>query len=248
MVEQATFNREVPGSSPGGPTIAPEEREAPGVRRPPVVLWGIGLIACATALILLVGLVIARRPFQFDPDILLSLRTAGDLARPIGPDWLHRAMIDITALGGGTVLTLVVVAVVVLMIARKLWWRAALVAVATLSGSQLVAVLKDYVGRPRPELVDHLVQASGLSFPSGHAANSAIVYLTIALLASQVARGRAVRTTLIVLAALLVTAIGASRVYLGVHWPSDVLAGWSFGSLWALGWWWIGARIRPGVR
>lgn len=234
--------------SPGGPTIAPEEREAPGVRRPPAILWGLALVGGATALVLLIGLLVARGPFAFDPAILKALRTPGDLAQPIGPAWLHDTMVDITALGGGTVLTLVVIAVVALMIARRLWWTATLVAVATLTGSQLVAVLKEHVGRPRPALVDHLVQASGLSFPSGHAANSAIVYLTVALLASQVAHGRAVRTTLIVLAALLVIAIGASRVYLGVHWPSDVLAGWSFGSLWALGWWWIGARIRPGVR
>ena len=82
------------------------------------------------------------------------------------------------------------------------------------------------------------------SFPSGHAANSAIVYLTIAGLLSQVVRGRPTRNYVIAAAVLLVGAIGTSRVYLGVHWPSDVLAGWSFGTLWALGWWLAGAKAR----
>jgi undecaprenyl-diphosphatase len=83
-----------------------------------------------------------------------------------------------------------------------------------------------------------------MSFPSGHSANSAIVYLTLATLLTQAIRGAALRRYVVGAAIALVFAIGVSRVYLGVHWPSDVLAGWSFGALWALGWWAIGARIR----
>src|SRR3546814_7587701 len=91
---------------------------------------------------------------------------------------------------------------------------------------------------------DLLVEVSSMSFPSGHSANSAIVYLTIATLLAQVVDTRGARNFILVAAGLLVAAIGCSRVYLGVHWPTDVLAGWSFGTFWALGWWALGAWIR----
>ena len=86
-----------------------------------------------------------------------------------------------------------------------------------------------------------------MSFPSGHSANSAIVYLTLAGLASQVTVSNAARRYILVMAIFMVGAIGCSRVYLGVHWPSDVLAGWSFGTLWALGWWLATARARVAI-
>ena len=127
------------------------------------------------------------------------------------------------------------------------WASALLTAAATLSAGLMVTLLKAEVGRPRPTIVPHLVDASGLSFPSGHSAGSAAVYLTVAALATQVVEGEAVRRYLIAVAVLLVGAIGVSRVYLGVHWPSDVMAGWSFGTLWALGWWTLGARFRERV-
>ncbi len=168
----------------------------------------------------------------------------GDLARPIGPVWLHEAMIDLTALGGATVLTTATIAAVGLLLVRRLWLTALLVSAATISGSPLAAQAKHWVGRPRPELVDHLVQVHGLSFPSGHATNSAIAYLTLAGLVAQVERGQAVRSYTFALAVLLVGIIGISRVYLGVHWPSDVLAGWCAGTGWAALWWWIGAAAR----
>ncbi len=244
LVEQATFNREVPGSSPGGPTIAPEEATRPGVRRPPHLLWAAGVAALAIALILLGGMMTSRWPFAFDRAILLALRDTVDPSRPIGPGWLRPTLVDITTLGGVTVLTMAVVATAVVMIAQRLWWTAALVVAATVSGSLAVAQLKQLVGRPRPALVDHLVTVGDLSFPSGHAANSAIVYLTLAALTTQVEHGWVARNAVIALAVMLVGMIGISRVYLGVHWPSDVLAGWSFGTLWALGWWLVGARLR----
>lgn len=244
MVEQATFNREVPGSSPGGPTTAPlprhEEAVPAGVRRPPRLLWAAGVGAVAIALMLLVGFLIDVRPFGFDRTLIVALHGAG-------PGWLRKAMIDVTALGGGTVLTLVVVAVAGLLLLRRLWVTALLVIVATWSGSLAVEALKSEFGRARPDIVDHIVEVTGHSFPSGHAANSAIVYLTVAGLLTQIVRGRATRNYIIALAVLLVGAIGVSRVYLGVHWPSDVAAGWSFGTLWALGWWLAGARAREAL-
>lgn len=230
------------------PTLSPEESIARGVKRPPVLLWAAVCGAVAIALLLIVGAIIdSRGGFAFDPRITLALRVPGDTAQPVGPHWFHDAMVDITATGGATVLTLVVIGTVALLASRRLWLTAALTAAATISGSWAVTQMKVHVGRPRPEIVDHLVQVTGNSFPSGHAANSAIVYLTIAAIGSQVTKGAATRNVLLAGAILLVGAIGFSRVYLGVHWPSDVLAGWSFGTLWAAMWWLLGARLRRRV-
>ncbi|UVO50520.1 phosphatase PAP2 family protein [Sphingomonas sp. SUN019] len=214
-----------------------EEATPAGVARPPHLLWAAGIGAVAIALMLLLGFVIDRWPFAFDQRIIIGVHGAG-------PPWVRKSMIDITALGGGTVLTMVTVATAALLLLRRLWITALLMVIATISGSTIVQALKVEFARARPDIVDHIVVASGNSFPSGHAANSAIVYLTIAGLLSQVVRGRSTRNFVIAVAVLLVGAIGMSRVYLGVHWPSDVLAGWSFGTLWALAWWWAAAKTR----
>lgn len=229
---------------PAAPVLPPEEHDAPGVRRPSRLLWAAAVLAGLIALALAGSMLTDAAPYGWDRAILLSLRVPGDTAQPIGPGWLHHAMVAITALGDGTILTMVVVGVSGLLLVRRLALTAGLVLVATASGALIAAQAKFWFGRPRPELVAHLVDASGLSFPSGHATNSAIVYLTLAGLVSQVEHGRAVRRYLLALAIFLVGAIGTSRVYLGVHWPSDVLAGWSLGTLWALGWWGIAAWIR----
>ncbi len=156
-------------------------------------------------------------------------------------------MVDVTALGGGTVLTTLVVLTLGLLALRRLWLTAGLVLAATWAGSVLAAQAKLLFARPRPALVDHLVEVRGLSFPSGHATNSAIIYLTLALLISQIVTGRRTRGYIIAVAVLLTGAVGISRVYLGVHWPSDVLAGWSIGSCWALAWWFFGAWLRTRI-
>lgn len=222
------------------PLLDHEEPVPPGVAHPSHLMRGAALIASAVIVALVAGAVIARHPFGFDRAIILALHEAG-------PVWLRHVMIDITALGGVTVLPLVVAATTGLLLVRRLWITAALVVLSTTLGSIAVTIIKNIFGRARPEIVDHVVAASGYSFPSGHAANSAIVYLTIAGLVTQVTRGHATRRYIAVVAGGLVIAIGVSRVYLGVHWPSDVLAGWSFGTLWALGCWSIGARARASL-
>lgn len=210
----------------------------------PRTAWVAMAAAGFVALLLLGFAILDQETFRWDRAIILGLRVPGDTKQPIGPEWLHFAMIDITALGSGTVLTLAVVIAIGLLLVRRLWLTAALVLAATVSGSVLAAQAKFFFHRTRPELVDHLVPVTGLSFPSGHATNSAIVYLTLAGLIAQVERGHAVRTFTMVVAGLLVGAIGFSRVYLGVHWPSDVLAGWCAGTGWAALWWWLGAQAR----
>jgi membrane-associated phospholipid phosphatase len=214
------------------------------IRRPPPLLTGIAIAAAAVLLVLLAGVLVARWPFAFDQALIAALRSPTDPNVPVGGPRLLAFMRDVTTLGDGNVLTLVVVLVVGLLLVQRKWTSAALVAAATLSGSTAVSIAKQYVGRARPDIVPHLVDVRSLSFPSGHAANSAIIYLTLAALASQMVRQRRVRTYVLMCALLLVGLIGFSRVYLGVHWPSDVLAGWCFGALWSWSLWWAGAETR----
>lgn len=212
--------------------------EATKKRLPPVLL-GAGVAAAAVALLLAAAwLAEGRWPFGWDRDIMLGLRRWG------GPPWLREAARDVTALGSGTVLTTIVVAVAGLLLVQRHRLTALSLAAAAWSGSVAVSLLKAQVGRPRPAIVEHWAIVDNASFPSGHAASSAVIYLTLAALAAQVTQARAVRGYLIAAAILLVGAIGISRVYLGVHWPSDVLAGWSFGTLWAIGWWRATAAAR----
>lgn len=169
----------------------------------------------------------------FDTWLMLALRTPGDTARPVGPGWLQLAMLDFTSLGGGAVLTLVtVVAIVYLLVARQAA-TAAFVAAAVIGGSLLNVFLKSGFHRARPDLVAHLVQVQSPSFPSGHAMNSAIVYLTLGSLLARAVPQRRLKAFVLGIGIGLTLLVGSSRVYLGVHWPTDVLAGWAVGAAWA---------------
>ncbi len=210
-------------------------------RRLPPSLTGATIVAAAIGALLLLGLAIERWPLAFDRRIIIGLRAWH------APAWLPSAARDITALGGGTVLTIIVLGTAGLLLIQRLWLTAIFTIAAASTGGWAVSLAKAHIARPRPDLVPHLVEATHMSFPSGHATDSAVVYLTVAALASQVTRDRATRLYLILVAILLVGAIGCSRVYLGVHWPSDVLAGWSFGTLWALGWWTATERARASI-
>lgn len=211
---------------------------------PALALIPVGIGAGAVALLMLFATLIDRWPFAWDRAIMLGLRTPSDPGTPLGPGWLFPFMRDVTALGGGRLLTFIVLAVAGLLLVRRLYLAALLTVLASWSGGQVVALVKQHFGRARPDIVPRLIEVGELSFPSGHAASSAVVYLTLAALAMQAVRERRVRTYIVACAVLLVGLIGISRVYLGVHWPSDVLAGWSFGTFWALGWWRLGAAIR----
>ncbi len=218
---------------------------APSRRPPWLLVIGAGVVAALWLLVRLAFDVRAGEAIGFDRTIMLAMRVPGQAAVPAGPAWLPGTMRDMTALGGGPVLTIVVTLVSAFLILKRQWRAASLVVVAVVSGSLAIAGLKWFFARARPDLVDHLVTVTSKSFPSGHAGNSAIVYLTLAGLVFPVIREARVRVFVLAAALLLVATIGVSRVYLGVHWPSDVLAGWLFGALWALGWWWIEARALP---
>ena len=153
---------------------------------------------------------------------------------PIGPRWLLSAALDITALGSATVIGLTVVAVTGFLVLQGMWRTGLFVALA--SGGALVVntALKQFVQRPRPEVVPHLREVMTMSFPSGHALTSAVVYLTLGALSMRIAERRLTKFYCMAMAMLITALVGASRVYLGVHYPTDVIAGWLIGLSWAL--------------
>lgn len=180
----------------------------------------------------------------FDRAILLALRNPENPADPIGPPWFADVARDITALGGHAILTLVTLAVVgFLVMGRKR--SAALLVVASIGGGMLLStLLKLGFERARPDVVPHAVKVYTASFPSGHAMLSAITYLTLGALLARVQQRRRVKAFLLGLAVVLTLAVGTSRVYLGVHWPSDVLAGWCVGAAWAALCWFVALQLQ----
>ena len=182
--------------------------------------------------------------YSFDEKLLVALRNPADLADPIGPAWLENVMRDITSLGSFTFVVITTLAVIGYLAIDGKRAAALFVLVATAGGIVLSELLKALFARPRPDLVAHLVDVQSMSFPSGHAMLSAVTFLTLgALLAREQGRGP-LKIYLISIAILLTLAVGASRVYLGVHWPTDVLAGWCAGASWAMGCWLVARWLQ----
>jgi undecaprenyl-diphosphatase len=173
----------------------------------------------------------------FDERILFALRSASDLSDPRGPGWLEELMRDITGLGGIGILSFITLAVAGFLALDRKTHAALFVVVAVSSGMLLSTALKMGFDRPRPDLVPHGALVYTASFPSGHATVSAVAYLTLGALLARVQARRVLKLYVLGLAILLTVAVGASRVYLGVHWPTDVLAGWAIGAAWALCCW-----------
>ncbi|MDK4719667.1 phosphatase PAP2 family protein [Rhizobium sp. CNPSo 3968] len=196
--------------------------------------------------IYLTGEVLEGSTRGFDEAILLALRQPASLSVPLGPGWLTHAVRDITSLGGTTVLALMTALVTIYLLLDRQRAIAIFILVSVLGGWALSTALKIGVARPRPDIVPHLVEVQDLSFPSGHAMVSAVTYLTLAALISSTRTYRSTRVFTVAAGILLTLMIGASRVYLGVHYPTDVLGGWCAGATWALGCWIIARRyISP---
>jgi undecaprenyl-diphosphatase len=179
----------------------------------------------------------------FDRHLLLLLRAPGDPSDPIGPRAFEEAMRDVTALGGFTVLTLVTVVATLAFLLHRKWSHAAVMAGTALAAQTCSSLLKNLYDRPRPDLAPHAVYVYSSSFPSGHSMLSAAIYLTLAALVANLEVKRRSKALVFGLAILLMAAIGFSRVYMGVHWPSDVLAGWCAGAAWALAAWVLLIRL-----
>ncbi|HZF08310.1 MAG TPA: phosphatase PAP2 family protein [Thermoanaerobaculia bacterium] len=171
---------------------------------------------------------------RFDQRVLLALRNPTDRALPWGPLWLQETERDFTALGGVSVLSFLTLTVAGFLLLGGKRRAAGLVVVAVFGGLVLATLLKHGFNRPRPELVPHGSYVYTTSFPSGHAMLSAATYLTLGALLARLQPQRALKAYLLCVAILLTFLVGVSRVYLGVHWPSDVLAGWTAGGAWAI--------------
>ncbi len=202
------------------------------------------LASAAAAFVRLADEVVEGETGVFDERLLLALRVPGDPAQPIGPKWLEIAFRDLTSLGGTTVLTVITVVVVGYLLVERNRATALLVAVSVGVGALASTLMKDLFARPRPDLVAHLVDVGTPSFPSGHAMLSAVTYLTLGSLLASVHPERAARLYFFIVAVLLTLLIGISRVYLGVHYPTDVLAGWSAGAAWAMLCWLAARYLR----
>jgi undecaprenyl-diphosphatase len=198
-------------------------------------------------------LVLEGKTHDFDHSILLMLRNPSDLSDPIGPKWVEELFRDITALGGPGVLSLVTVAVAGFLAMERRFGAVTLLLVAVVGGAFLVSLLKLGFDRPRPDFMFHGVYAYLSSFPSGHTKLSAVTYLTLGGLLARMSTRSGLKVYVFLLAIFLTFLVGISRVYLGVHWPTDVLAGWTIGGAWALlcwlfaGWLQLRAGSEPNV-
>jgi undecaprenyl-diphosphatase len=237
------------------------DRERDAARPPPAPApswWRAHLLAVAVAggacvafaaVALEVG---EEETLAFDRAVLLSLRAPGDSADPIGPGWVEEVGRDLTALG-----SLALLAVFTAAAGCHLWLagkrRAALLLVgAVVSGELVSTALKVAFHRPRPDVVAHHVLVYTSSFPSGHSMMSAVAFLTAGAMLARSEPRRRVKASIMAWAIALTFLTGASRVYLGVHWPTDVLAGWLAGAGWAAICWSVAGaierrgRARPG--
>lgn len=174
---------------------------------------------------------------HFDHAILMALRQPGDPSLPIGPKWLRIAAGDTTALGSVTILTLIVLGVAGLFLVLRRRREAVWLILSAAGGTAISQILKQIFQRERPPMFMHAVEVMNPSFPSGHAMLSAVIYLTLGALIARFAKTRRVKVYAMGWAVLFTVLVGCSRVYLGVHWPTDVLAGWCLGSLWAIALW-----------
>jgi undecaprenyl-diphosphatase len=185
-----------------------------------------------------------RTVSALDRDLILWFRNPANLSDPIGPVWLEEAARDITAMGSFAVLGILLFVVTSFLFLTGKRDAAWVMLVAVVGGVALNSLLKLGFDRPRPDLVAPTARIFTPSFPSGHAALSAITYLTVAALLSRTTESRRLRLYVMGLAIALTFMIGVSRIYLGVHYPTDVLAGWCIGAAWALICWVAMTRLQ----
>lgn len=200
-----------------------------------LALWGFAIIAWKVE---------KGATETFDEWAIQALRQPDRPSQPIGPAWLPEVGRDLTALGGVAVLSLLTLAVAGFLWMRGMYGAMFLVLTATLGGLVASSLLKHLFDRARPDLVPHLSHVYTSSFPSGHSMLSAVVYLTLGTLLGRFVRERSLQAYFLITALLLTFFVGISRVYMGVHYPTDVLAGWVAGLAWALMCWLVARRLQ----
>lgn len=198
-----------------------------------IIVTAVGLLAFGV----IAGEVLDGDTGAFDRRLLLALRVPGNPTDPIGPTWFEETMRDITALGSTGVLGIMVLVVFGFLWMAERRHAAWLVLGAVVSGLAMSQLAKLGFSRPRPDLVPHGTVVHTASFPSGHATMSALIYLTLGALLARTQARRRIKVYVLTVAVLLALLVGISRIYLGVHWPTDVLAGWALGAAWATGSW-----------
>jgi undecaprenyl-diphosphatase len=214
------------------------------------LLTGLGACILLFLFLAIAGEVMEGETLAFDRKIVLAFRKADDPSRPIGPAWVTGVLLDLSALGGTAVLGLVVLALVGFLVLQSRHFTALFILVTAASGEAVGYALKSVFSRPRPTVVSHLREVFSSSFPSGHAMQSAIIYLTLGAMLMRIAEGRLTKIYCLTMAMLLTFLVGLSRVWLGVHYPTDVLAGWTVGLFWA-SLCWLAAQhyeVRAGIR
>jgi len=199
--------------------------------------WLLGGIFLAAAFLLAFGHiaedVLEGDSTRVDQAVLLALRNPADPADPLGPAWLEEAARDVTALGSYAVLGIVFFAVIAYLLLMRRRAAALWVAASVGGGVLLSNVLKHSFDRPRPDFVAHTARVFTSSFPSGHAMLSAVTFLTLGALLAGLYNSWRLKIFFIGIAIFLTVMVGVTRVYLGVHYPTDVLAGWCVGAGWA---------------
>jgi undecaprenyl-diphosphatase len=199
-----------------------------------ILVGAIVILALIWIFATLAGEVMEGDTRQFDEWVLGALREPADPGLLRGPKWLASGAQDLTALGSPTVLGLTVLVVTGYLFLHGLYRNGMFIFVASVGGWVLNWLLKAAFARSRPDIVPHLREVMSSSFPSGHALTSAAVYLTLGALLMRIADGRLAKYYCIAIAMLLTVLVGSSRVFLGVHYPTDVVAGWLIGLSWAL--------------
>jgi undecaprenyl-diphosphatase len=198
-----------------------------------VLLAGLTLSAVLFGFVQLAGEVMEGDTQSLDASIVRSLRDPADPSRPIGPAWIQGVLLDITALGSPFVLGLVVLTIAGYLLLEGRKMTALIVLGTSISGEIINEALKQLFERQRPDIVPHLQSVVTASFPSGHAMQSAVIYLTLGALLTRVVEGRRTKIYCMAMAMFLTFIVGVSRVFLGVHYPTDVLGGWMLGFMWA---------------
>lgn len=188
--------------------------------------------------------VVAGKTASFDEWAVTALRLPHDPGTPIGPVWLQGTARDLTALGGVFFLTMLTIVIAGYLWLKRLYGAMAMIVLSALGGLAVSQTLKTAFDRPRPDLVPHLAQVHTSSFPSGHAMLSATVFLTLGTMLGRFVREPVLKAYFLIIAATLTLLVGASRVYLGVHYPTDVLAGWTAGLAWALTCWLVARGLQ----
>ena len=211
-----------------------------------VLFTSVAAICVGVCLFIYVASAVKHETYrETEEHFMVSLRNPQDLSVPVGPHWLGEIGRDVSAIGGAVWVITLSLLVIGYLGMRKQWGRVALVVVTVAGGYVLSNFLKITFDRERPSVVPHLSEINSASFPSGHSMLSSLVYLTLGSLLAQAAERRREKVYFVSVAFFLTFVIGLSRVFLGVHYPTDVLAGWGAGMAWALLCWLVAAKFTP---